>query len=89
MLVHHTGKDTGPGARGHSSLRAAIDTKIGLSGDDMGQITAEVIKQREGPTGYHFDYRLRQVTLVQDQDGDAVTTCPVEPMQPAEVGVWM
>lgn len=52
----------------------------------MGQITAEVIKQREGPTGYHFDYRLRQVTPGQDQDGDAVTTCLVEPTQPAEVG---
>lgn len=30
MLVHHTGKDTGRGARGQSSLRAAIDTKIEL-----------------------------------------------------------
>lgn len=44
MLVHHTGKDTAHGARGHSSLRAAIDTEIELSRDDMGQITAEVTK---------------------------------------------
>ncbi|WP_323716241.1 helicase RepA family protein [Paracoccus aminovorans] len=86
MLVHHTGKDTARGARGHSSLRAAIDTEIELSRDDMGQITAEVTKQRDGPTGYRFSYRLRQVELGLDQDGDPVTTCLVEPTLPAEAG---
>ena len=86
MLVHHTGMDTGRGARGHSSLRAAIDTEIELSRDEAGQITAEVTKQRDGPTGYHFCYRLRQVELGLDQDGDPVTTCLVEPTLPAEAG---
>lgn len=86
MLVHHTGKDTGKGARGHSSLRAAIDTEIELSRDDTGQINAEVTKQRDGPTGYRFAYRLRQVELGLDQDGDAVTTCLVEPAGTAEAG---
>jgi RecA-family ATPase len=28
MLLHHTGKDKNQGARGHSSLRAAVDTEI-------------------------------------------------------------
>lgn len=86
MLVHHTGKDTGRGARGHSSLRAAIDTEIELSRDEVGQITAEVTKQRDGPTGYRFCYRLRQVELGLDQDGDPVTTCLVDPAEPAEAG---
>ncbi|ARC87393.1 hypothetical protein B5V46_01485 [Rhodovulum sp. MB263] len=86
MLVHHTGKDTGRGARGHSSLRAAIDTEIELSRDDLGQITAEVTKQRDGPTGYRFCYQLRQVELGLDQDGDPVTTCLVDPAVPAEAG---
>mgnify|MGYP001171880374 CR=1 FL=1 len=86
MLVHHTGKDTGRGARGHSSLRAAIDTEIELSRDDVGQITAEVTKQRDGPTGYRFCYQLRQVELGLDQDGDPVTTCLVDPAVPAEAG---
>lgn len=81
MLVHHIGKDAGRGARGHSSLRAAIDTEIELSRDDVGVITAEVTKQRDGPTGYRFDYTLRQVELGRDQDGDAVTTCVVEPLE--------
>lgn len=86
MMVHHTGKDTGRGARGHSSLRAAIDTEIELSRDDLGQITAEVTKQRDGPTGYRFAYQLRQVELGFDQDGDPVTTCLVDPALPAQAG---
>lgn len=86
MLVHHTGKDTGRGARGHSSLRAAIDTEIELSRDEAGQITAEVTKQRDGPTGYRFCYQLRQIELGLDQDGDPVTTCVVDPADTAEAG---
>lgn len=86
LLVHHTGKDQARGARGHSSLRAAIDTEIELTRDEWGLITAEVTKQRDGPTGYSFAYTLRQVELGQDQDGDPVTTCVVEPAEPAEAG---
>ena len=86
MLVHHSGKDVARGARGHSSLRAAIDTEIELTRDDMGQITAEVTKQRDGPTGYRFAYSLQQVELGSDQDGDPVTTCLVEPANPAQAG---
>jgi hypothetical protein len=77
MLVHHSGKDTSKGARGHSSLRAAIDTELELTRDEIGVITAEVRKQRDGPTGYKFTYTLRQVHLGDDQDGDQVTTCVV------------
>lgn len=86
MLVHHSGKEVGKGARGHSSLRAAIDTEIELKRDDLGIITAVVTKQRDGPTGYKFNYQLRQVDLGRDQDGDQITTCLVEPVDNAEAG---
>lgn len=86
MLVHHTGKDAARGARGHSSLRAAIDTEIELTRDEAGQIAAEVTKQRDGPTGYRFAYTLRQVELGRDQDGDPVTSCLVEPVDTARAG---
>ena len=86
MLIHHTGKDAARGARRHSTLRAAIDTEIELTRDEAGQITAEVTKQRDGPTGYRFAYTLRQVELGQDQDGDPVTSCLVEPMDTARAG---
>lgn len=87
MLIHHSGKDLTRGARGHSSLRAAIDTEIVLARDDAtGLITATLDKQRDGPTGLKFNYTLRQVDLGRDQDGDAVTTCVVEPGEPADAG---
>lgn len=84
MLIHHSGKDVARGARGHSSLRAAVDTEIELTRDESGVITAEVTKQRDGPTGYKFAYSLRQVELGHDQDGDPVTTCLVEPFSAGE-----
>jgi len=86
MLIHHTGKDVARGARGHSSLRAAVDTEIELTRDELGMITAEVTKQRDGPTGYKFDYSLRQIELGRDQDGDPVTTCLVEPSNGTAAG---
>ena len=79
MVIHHSGKDLTRGARGHSSLRAAIDTEIVLARDKAaGLITATVDKQRDGPTGLKFHYKLRQVELGLDPDGDPVTTCVVE-----------
>lgn len=87
LIVHHSGKDTAKGARGHSSLRAAIDTEIELTRDDeTGLISAHLTKQRDGPTGYRFDYVLRQVELGRDQDGDQVTTCVVEPTDRPRAG---
>lgn len=84
MLIHHSGKDIARGARGHSSLRAAVDTEMELTRDEVGVITAEVTKQRDGPTGYKFAYSLREVELGRDQDGDPVTTCLVEPITEGE-----
>lgn len=86
MLVHHSGKDTSKGARGHSALRAAVDTEIELSRDETGLITALLTKQRDGPTGIKFEYRLRQVELGRDQDGDPVTTCVVDPVEGGGAG---
>lgn len=87
MLIHHSGKDLARGARGHSALKAAVDTEIVLSrDDDTGIITALLDKQRDGPTGLKFHYRLRQVEIGIDRDGDPVTTCVVEPGESAEAG---
>ena len=79
MIVHHTGKEAAKGARGHSALRAAIDTEIELSRDDIGEITAELTKQRDAATGARFSFHLNLVELGRDEDGDMVTTCTVKP----------
>lgn len=82
MLVHHTGKDTARGARGHSSLRAATDTEIEVqnSEDEEGaqHRAAMVTKQRDYSGGETFAFTLKTVLLGEDQDGDEVTSCVVE-----------
>jgi hypothetical protein len=80
MLVHHTGKNTAKGARGHSSLRAATDTEIEVSppsGNGAPRM-ALVTKQREHAGGDSYAFTLKTITLGHDQDGDPVTTCLVE-----------
>lgn len=77
ILVHHTGKDTAKGARGHSSLRAATDTEIEVANEN-GARAALVTKQREHPGGETFAFTLKSVDLGLDQDGDEVKSCIVE-----------
>ncbi len=76
-LVHHTGKDTARGARGHSSLRAATDTEIEVQSEG-GARAAQVSKQRDNPGGETFAFSLKAVILGRDQDGDEVASCVVE-----------
>lgn len=79
LLIHHTGKSAAQGARGHSSLRAAIDTEIEVTKEEDGDvIEAKATKQRDMVVGKTFRYRLRVVDLGTDSDGDAITTCVVE-----------
>jgi hypothetical protein len=78
LLVHHTGKDAANGARGHSSLRAALDTEIEVTGTD-GVRTAKVTKQRDLPTGAIFAFTLKPVVLGGNPTtGKDVTSCVVE-----------
>jgi hypothetical protein len=85
LLVHHSGKDTSKGARGHSLLRAAADTEIEVTRDEATKIaTARVTKQRELPTEGLLTFALRQVELGSDADGDPITSCVVEPVADTE-----
>jgi hypothetical protein len=81
MLIHHSGKDTTRGARGHSSLRAAADTEIELtrSGD---VVMADAKKQRDIASIGQFAYRLRSVVVGTDEDGDEVSSAVVDPAEP-------
>jgi hypothetical protein len=76
MIVHHSGKDTAKGARGHSSLRAATDTEVELEVD--GKIrTATATKQRDLEPQEPIVFQLKVHELGRDEDGDAVTTCTI------------
>jgi hypothetical protein len=75
MLVHHHGKDAARGARGHSSLRAAIDTEISIARPEGEPFTyAKASKQRDMQGGRDMPFTLQLVTLGTDSDGDPVTT---------------
>lgn len=74
MVIHHSGKDQSKGARGHSSLKAAIDTEIQVS-QENGIITAQVLKQRDGKTGDRFCFQLEVIDVGTDEDGDSLTSC--------------
>jgi len=75
-VVHHSGKDTAQGARGHSSLRAATDIEIEL--DVNGTLrTARATKQRDMEVGKEVVFKLDVEVLGLDEDGDDVTTCTI------------
>jgi hypothetical protein len=57
LVVHHSGKDQERGARGHSSLRAAMDTELELKAAN-GTLMLKVTKQKDGPEVGPFRYRL-------------------------------
>jgi RecA-family ATPase len=78
IAVHHIGEDESRGSRGHSALTCAADTWIQVEKRDTISV-ATVIRQRDEVAGAQIAFQLRQVCLGQDEEGDAVTSCVVEP----------
>ena len=77
LLVHHTGKDLERGSRGHSSLKAAIDTEIEVASEKDHRV-AKVTKQRDLDTGLKMAFSLKIVEVGFDSEtGDPVTSCVV------------
>lgn len=74
MVIHHSGKDTAKGARGHSSLRAATDTEVEIS-----DLTAKTKKQRDQEFGEDIGFRLEQIEIGKKPNGEAVKSCVVLP----------
>ena len=89
LTIHHCGKDEAKGARGHSSLRAAVDTEIELTRPEGQSITTvRVTKQRDMPTGEAMPFSLKVVELGTDRRGNPITSCTVhheDEMMAAEV----
>lgn len=77
LLVHHSGKDSSKGARGWSGLRAAADVEMEVVRSDQERMLS-VTKQKDGDDGAEFGFKLVQVTVDIDDDGDDVTSCIVE-----------
>lgn len=79
LWVHHAGKDSSRGARGHSSLRAALDTEVEVTADaDTGLHVAQVTKQRDLPSkGEKLAARFVPIELGRDQWEAPITACAV------------
>lgn len=83
LLIHHAGKTAGKGLRGHSSLEGALDAVIEVDRRDDTR-TWCVTRSKDGPESDPTPFRLDVVELGTDGDGDAITSCVVEPLERVE-----
>jgi hypothetical protein len=80
LVVHHTGKDTSKGLRGHSSLGAALDVVIEIERQAGSPVRSwRSDKQKDGAESNPLNFSLRVVALKPDEDGDAISSCVIEP----------
>lgn len=80
ILVHHLGKDTSKGPRGHSSLIGNVDCAISVTKDGDGVLWT-VKKSKDEAEGQTVWFKVHVIDLGLDEDGDPVTTCVTEPSQ--------
>lgn len=79
-LVHHLGKQADRGARGHSSLKAAVGAELLVLKDELSHIrTLTLGKQRDGPTDVAISFQLLPVDLGQDDDNEPLRSMVVVP----------
>ena len=76
IAVHHTGKDTTKGMRGHSSLNAALDGAIEVSRNGPLR-TWSASKVKDGRDGGVKAFKLHEIPVGKDSDGELVESCAV------------
>lgn len=81
LPIHHAGNDKTK-ERGHTSLRAAVDASIEVAKpDDGGPNSWTVRKLKSGIEGTTHHFRLQQIAIGVDDDGDPITSCVVVPSE--------
>ncbi len=84
-FVHHSGKDRAKGARGHSSLRAAVDTEIEVSRqEDDNFSTVKVVKQRDMEMAEDMFFGLKSVCIGVNRHNEEVKSCVVNVIEQPE-----
>jgi len=85
-IVHHSGKDASKGARGHSSLRAAMDTELSVDrvADGSPLRVIKVTKQRDGADDLKFGFTLEPTFLRYDEDEVTEIVAPVAMAAPVD-----
>lgn len=78
--VHHMNA-SGTRERGHSSLRGALDFMIEVErNEDNSGNRWKVAKQKDEEDGQTFGFSLKSQVIGLDSDGDAITSCLIEPV---------
>src|SRR6516165_3569745 len=87
--VDHMGKDTDAGMRGTSAKRDCVETILACfcdrdNGDKPTNHRMQLLKIRDGEEGRVIPYRLKQVDMGMDEDGERVSTAVIrwEPDRP-------
>lgn len=78
LLVHHSGKDETKGARGSSSLKAALDVEFNVKKDKENQsliLSCTKMKDAEEPKCHA--YKLHESELFIDSDGERISSLAV------------
>jgi hypothetical protein len=86
LVIHHAGKDSLRGLRGHSSLLAALDVVIEVTRTDTRR-EWKLAKSKDGADGADCAFRLEVVEVGADGDGEPLTSCVIEPDEGAEAGI--
>ena len=89
LLIGHTGKNEDLGVRGWSGQIGNSDVIIYLTKDrdDPALRLGTVHKLKDGPDGERFAYRLKDILMGYDADGDTITSAyPVFEEPPVEGG---
>jgi hypothetical protein len=83
-IVHHCGHN-GERPRGHSSLIGALDVQVAIWRDkSTNNVVAELEHNKDGETGLKLVSRLEVVEIGLDEDGDAITSLVVIPLEDAK-----
>lgn len=83
VLIHHSGKDAAKGARGWSGIKAAMDFEMEVTRNgDYRLATLTKLKDGEDQKSWHF--KLNQVILGLDEDGEDIASCVVDFIDPPE-----
>ncbi|HHR4101827.1 TPA: helicase RepA family protein, partial [Salmonella enterica] len=73
LVVHHSGKDEGKGARGSSAFRAALDAEFNVRREGAGgALILRCTKMKDAEEPGQCAYDLKAVGLFTDSDGDDV-----------------
>lgn len=80
LIVHHSGKDVSKGMRGSSAILGAVDFSL-LAEENNGASSISVEKMRDARKGQTFKFKLVEVVIGVDEDGENVTSCIVRPVE--------